>query len=897
MNHVSLIDSFLKPYIMSIKHIGILSFSLLLFPALGAMSETYLVHPGISAGNGEFTYKNHTYTIGTTAFPSPSALMAADIAEGSTIYFAPGTYKEPFTVSVSGLKLMGANEFMDARAGVRYEPSKIGARITVNADNVEINGFDFYDKGQIYNDEASRAKPLTGLMVRFNVSEGNTLERKAGVAVIRLGKRYSDASANVKASRMRYADIDISHNIFIGNGAPNYIELCGASGITVIRDNKFRDGATSIHLANTVGTVNVEHNIFQEVGKSTQSSGGDFAVQINRSAGEGSSVFNIKHNEFIDCVGQESLYPVIRFYPGKAGGADLVSPVDCAVNVNYNVFTGKKKIHADYNYVYYADKSTTGNVRSDLRFNTFDNSGYSMAFVNRPGQNALQRFGSSVSGPVDPAQCTFGTFKGVTSLASVRVLQSFDVDPVTGDVFYIQLDGRGAVDGDPEPLRITRVKANGSMSSMRLVWSGHGTNMAVANIDGQQYIFTGGKAVLPSSSAEETRADACCWFRYVENATADLRENSFTHSGVTYDISSYDCPSRNNEYPAVDEVNRLFCVRNTASGVNYYRIFDLDDMLANKSKAVTLADVTIYKKSNPTTDAKDNGYNTWDHQGYTIHGDYLYVIEGVGTEASDAIDGKPTIYLHVYDWRNKKFMFRRRLNNSAIAALNSGEPEGVKLRVNDDGQAEILIGLVQGQVGSRKAVIYKYTPGSQTFAIDKASLTSATERIDLSSTTGTDATQGVIIMNSNLHGDLSVTVSGSPRFTAQATKTTVRDSRSRVVVTYTPVARVKEETGFLRVSSPTADDLIIPIKAVNNDSSGVEEIVTGVDYAPDIRIEERRLFVGGIRVMKIEIYDALSGLLICSGNEDSIDLPDSQGICILRITSETGQTYTRKISV
>ena len=882
----------LNHFFMSLRKL-LAIFSLLCVSAF-ANAGTYLISPAATTAGETITYDGKKYIVGITAFATPKALLAAAPAEKSTVNIAPGTYSEAFTISINGLKLIGPNAYIDARAQTRVSPAIFTARIGIKANSIEINGLDFSGNGQVYNTTATREAPVSGLIFRFNSISGSTLERKKNNAFLNLGKAADGEDAVQASSRLRYSDINIQHNIFKGDATPNFIQLAGASGTTTVSDNKFSSGGTSIRLDNTVGTVNIKFNKFMEVGESTKSLGGDFCIQINRSAGESSTTFNIQHNDFRNCVGQTSLYPVIRFYPGAAGSTNLVNPVNCSMNVNHNVFRGKTQVHADYNYLYYADKGTSGDVASNFRFNVFDNTDYQFAFANRPGQTSLQRFYATAFGPVDTKNCTFGTFKAATAISAATVLQSFDVDPATGDMYYVQLSGAGTINGDPKPLYITRLKPDGTKSKMTLTWAGHGTNLAVANIGGKPYIFTGGRATLKADGSE-TRADACCWFRYVGGSTADLRKTSFTHNSTTYPIKAYDREGKNNEYPAIDEVSRLFCSRTTGTGKNYFQIFDLDEMLADPSSAKAIKSVTLNKGDNPTSNASDKGYNTWDHQGYTIHGDYLYIMEGVGTESSTALSGKPTLFLHVYDWRRNKFVYRRRLSDATLLANTHGEPEGVKVRLNSSGHAEILVGVAVGSSGSRKAAIYKYTPKSAAFSLSNAKHSASESSISLTTTSGVKVSKDITTTNTNLHGGVTTPVSGSKQFSASKSKASAWHAETTVTVTYTPVDDVKQHSGFLRISSPMATDVTIPINAVNTTATGVGDVSVDAAAEPVISIRNGYVTVEGLTPSRIEIFNAATGAMICSSVPEDTPQLTARGVYIVRVTTLGDHRWTKKI--
>lgn len=829
-----------------------------------AMAETYLVSPqaATAAPGTEVTYNGKKYVAGTTAFGTIMDLMTAGPAESSTVNVAPGTYGDACSVTVDKLSFVGPNAYQDPRTETRTNQAYITARINVKANGTKFNGFDFKDGGQIYNTAATRQTPIDGLTFTYNVVNGSTLEPGDKVAIIKLGSYATGETAPTADVQMRYKNVNISHNIFKGAHTVNYIQIAGAAVKTTVTDNKIQNGGTSIRLDHATGVVDVKFNKFMEIGQETLAGGGSFCVQINRSAFEGTTEFNIMHNDFRKCTGQTSLYPVIRFYPGKAASTNLVTPVGCSMNIKHNVFRGKDQVHDTYNYVYYADKGTSGNVKTDIRYNVFDRNDYAFAYANRIGSDELNLWYADNYGLVDPKTSTFGTFKGATSISATTVLQSFDVDPQTGDIYYIQLSNAGTISSDPKPLYVTRLKPDGTQQRMTLVWAGHGTNMAVAYVDGKLNIFTGGRATLKTDGTE-TRADACCWFQFVSGATADLRKSSFTYNSKTYDIHCYDRANKNNEYPAVDEISRLFCSRTTGTGVNYFAIYDLDQVLADPDGASALSTCTIKKGDNPTTVTGDAGYNTWDHQGYTIHGDCLYIMEGVGTESSTALNGKPTLWLHIYDWKRKQFVARRQLKDATLLANTHGEPEGVKVRRNADGHAEILVGVAVGGSGARKAAIYKYTPTAGTYTLSNASHKADTEAINMSTVTGTPVTQTVTVTNTNLHGGVTAQIGGSRQFTVDKSKAQAWNTATTLTVTYTPKATEETHNAFLRVSSPMAVDMVIPMTGVNTTPSSVTDVTT---ETPEPQVYGNTVEGKGL----INVYN-LSGVCVMTAT-DTADL-------------------------
>lgn len=799
------------------------------------LAASYYVSPAATTSGAVLVHKNRTYTVGTTAFPTLNELLAASPEASSAVYFAPGTYPDAVNINVEGLKLYGANAYQDPRAATRTNPSSITGRWTVTANNVTINGFDFTGAGQVYNNTATKAAPLTGLKVTFCQVSGSTLARAKNVAVIRLGSVVDDAAAPTAAVQARYVDISVVHSIFKGAAAPHFIQLCGASGTTTIDDNKFFNGGRSIRLDNATGTMYIRYNKFTEVGVDNEADGGDFCISINRSCYSGTNVVNIIANDFKNCIGATSLYPLIRFYTGEEGATDCVMPKGTTINIKNNVFRGKKQIHADYNYVYYANKGTGAGITTDISGNSFDNRNYCMAWCKNSNSGELTKYFADNYCALYPSKSTFGTWKAAATTKAVSVLQSFDVDEKTGDAYYIQVSG-AATSGDPKPLQLSHwIKSSNTWSGVKVIWAGHGSNMATCRIGGHVYIFMGGNATLPSG-ASETRSDGCSWFRYIGGSTVDVRKSSFTYDGTTYPIKTFVWPDHRGIYPAVDEVSRLLVLRSRSGSSMRFVVYDLDAFLSDPANATALRNFTIHKGDNPSgLNAADKGHNTWDHQGFTVSGDYLYILEGVSSsgnpdgEGTPPINGKPTIFLDCYNWRKKTFVYRKWLNNSTLLSNVHGEPEGIKVARNPEGHAELLLGIAVGNSGARKCAIYKYTPKTDETSAT-ASLPNGVHTTDLSSIAFTATnlidplSQTVTITNDGINGNVKCLCSGTKNLSVSTSKTNPWNATTTAVVTYKPDKYEPSATGYLRVSSPKAVDLVIPVTMTNSAASAVADI-------------------------------------------------------------------------
>lgn len=871
-------------------------------PSLQA--KNYLITPEATAAGAIISHKGSKFTVGTNAFASLGDLMAAGPEESSTVYFTAGTF-EGDTITVKGLSLLGCNANQDPRVADRTEVTEITSAITVNADDVTINGFNFTGNATVSNFTATAAAPLSGLTYIFNVSSGATLERSSAIAVVKLGKPVSDATATTSESQGKYKNVTISHNIFKGSETSNYVAIAGGNDGITIYDNNFDRGATSIKLDNCSGLIKLKYNNFNEVGVPTEELGGDFCMMLQRCAQSGTTEFEITHNYFNNCIGQKSLYPLIRFYPGEVDAVGTVTPVDCTVGLKHNVFRNKRQVHATYNYLYYANQKSAESVTHDVRYNDCDSTNYVFGIFQNKGAAAQERYYADNFDLIDVNNCTFGTYKAAYTTKAVTIIQSFDVDAVTGDVYYIQIENNSVCTslkstyGDPKALCLTRYdKSADTSAKMQLVWAGHGTNMSVGRIGGKVYIFTGGRGVL-NSDETETTSTACCWFPWVSGAVVDMRKTSFTHNGTTYPIYTFDIDGKNGEYPAVDEVSRHFVSRYPSGTKNIYAIYDLDNVISKQSNATARKVVTLTKGDNPTSTEGDKGYNTWSHQGYTISGDYLYILEGVSSENSTAINKKSTIALHVYNWRTNTFAYRKVLtaSNTTLSGNTFGEPEGVSVRRNSSGHAELLFGVAIGNTGARKAVVYKYTPKEAAMPLTKAKVTPDQSSLLLSTINNAPISQTIETANVNLHGGVMALISGdgAKNFSVTRTNPSSWYENTTLTVTYTPTGWQAGAKAYLRLSSPMADDVIIPLEGVNQDTTGVNSIsADDSDSAPEVMVNGDNLSVDG--AISVDLYTT-TGALAASTTGSRIDTSGLSGMYIVKAVMPGGAVKAAKVSI
>ena len=837
---------------------------LVLFAFTSAAKDYLVTNRSVAVGE-KVQYVSRTFTGGDNILSSLQQIP--NVAEtGDNFYFEPGDYYGNVTIATPKVSLLGANANREDRTSTRISESVIRGTITVNASGVLINGFAFTGAGCVTNTSATPSAPIDGFNFAYNKVYGSTVAKERFSAVLRLGVGYTGNDAKNANAHRRYNNVGIRHNTFEGSASAvsNFVVVSGSYGSLNINDNTFTDGGTSICVANAQNTVNIRFNNFKNVGSLSRTIGsvtGEFCIFLEYLAYANSTTVNIQSNVFDNCNGQSSMYCPIRFFQGDSS-TPILTPQNCRVNVNYNLFLNKTKhSSANYNYVFYGNDSYNTPAVVDTRFNRYSNSEYCMGNIKQPKGDSASRYFASSTELFDFASskgttldyytnAAGGQMKDFNISASTRVAQSFDIDDTTGDIYFAQIcpnSQSGLSLGSDEPLAITRVYKNSSggvsQQRMYLDYAGHGSNMAVCKYNGTLYIITGGNSLDSSTtpSYNGIKCQACSFVPFVAGAVADCRKNSFTYGGKTYTINYFKNKfGRNFQYPTIDRDNRLYCERSTSGDV-YYGVYDLDEVFTKWSDAEPLNVVAVKKLTNKTTyvddssniDELDKGFQTWDHQGFTISGDYIYHCEGVGRNNSAAAtkDGKkiPTIMLHVFNWRTGELAYRKPVMKGTILALDDGEPEGVKVHRDSKGRPHLLLGVVTGASGNRKANIFRYsldeTAGLNS-KIKQAVITASTSAMNFVSTDGGEKTATFTITRSSFYGTPTFTRSGedADNFSVTCDKTSWLTAKNTVTVTYKPDARKKEHTAKLRVSSAYAKDYIITLTGRNDSFTAVESV-------------------------------------------------------------------------
>ena len=438
---------------------------------------------------------------------------------------------------------------------------------------------------------------------------------------------------------------------------------------------------------------------------------------------------------------------------------------------------------------------------------------------------------------------------------------------------------------------------------MYLDHAGHGSNMAVCKYNGTLYIITGGKALdaNTSPSYDGIKTQAISFVPFVSGATADCSKDSFTYGGKTYTIHYFKNKfNRNFQYPTIDRDNRLYCERSTSGDV-YYGVYDLDEVFSKWSEAKPLNVVQVkkltnkmnYTNDNSNIDELDKGFQTWDHQGFTISGDYIYHCEGVGRNNSAAAtnNGKtiPTIILHVFNWRTGQLAYRKPVMKSEILSLDDGEPEGVKVHRDSKGRPHLLLGVVTGASGNRKANIFRYSldeTNGLASKINKTVITPSATSLSLYSADGNAVTNTFTFTRSDFYGtpQLCLTGADARHFSVKTDATSWLTAKNTVTVTYKPGIYNGNHTAKLRISSAYANDVIVTLNGKNDNVSAVQLI----DSDSDMFTVSADSEIVPAENVNIEVYNAFGQRV--SGNLHS-------GVYMVRATAANGKSIVKKVAI
>jgi len=277
-----------------------------------------------------------------------------------------------------------------------------------------------------------------------------------------------------------------------------------------------------------------------------------------------------------------------------------------------------------------------------------------------------------------------------------RVMQSFAFDNRNRRLFVAQLQPNKHRDADVHgDLCINQLDFHGNrLGHMHINDCGHGVSFGVEPI--------GPASVLWIEADAEKGADDHGW-------GTKLARVPYT-AGKT--ISSVDVAQKFQPRPGLDRItcatdsyHKRMVVRYRENGVFHYALYDIDDVASSGLSALPLYPPI----------KQPAGLGTF--QGYTVYGDYLYMItghscgKGGSSEADKCQHGEADARVHSVDLRTGG-SYRSAPTVAGLKRLTyNREPEGLAVYVTRSGTPRLFLGFASGKRNGRVAnIFYKNHP-------------------------------------------------------------------------------------------------------------------------------------------------------------------------------------------
>ncbi|MFI8962877.1 hypothetical protein ACIGO8_12220 [Streptomyces sp. NPDC053493] len=352
------------------------------------------------------------------------------------------------------------------------------------------------------------------------------------------------------------------------------------------------------------------------------------------------------------------------------------------------------------------------------------------------------------------------------------VMQSFAVEPASGDVFVLQvMDGGIRLADEPAALDyptrktrgdlcLTRLGTTGTITGhMYLRGFGHGVSLGVENRAGQIWLWT--EAESTPNSKNEGYGTAVVSFRYADGDVVD--------SGTARHTPAYTPdPAARFLTPAVDHSANELILRYTLDGGTHWARYDLAKAAAGVWEQI--------QRITPAIPADGT-----DFQGYASHAGVLYTLKGQSLETAP-LPGNT--WLTAFDWATGAQLDHQHV--TAAPGLVWREPEGMAVSVRD-GVPHLHFGFACENPGPRTCTVLSLSAAPET---DGVKVLTDWQPLELAAGVSPDqhAPQGRLI---SLAGTTTLQLSGGVKgtFTADTVIATLPDSLTPSVVARATVPR------------------------------------------------------------------------------------------------------------
>lgn len=278
------------------------------------------------------------------------------------------------------------------------------------------------------------------------------------------------------------------------------------------------------------------------------------------------------------------------------------------------------------------------------------------------------------------------------------VMQSFDLDPVGGDVFVLQImeggirlgDEAAAVDyatrkahGD---LCLTRLTAAGAIAGhMYLRGFGHGVNLGVENRAGKIWLWT--ETASTPNKSNEGYGTAVTAFAYADGDVVD-------HGTARHTPPYTPDPAARFVTPTIDHGAGELIVRFSLNGAMHWERYDLAKASAGVWEPI--------QRLTPALPAAT-------FQGYASHAGVLYTLQGDAYGATNPEPGNT--YITAFAWATGELLDRRLI--TAAPGLEWREPEGMAVSVRS-GVPYLHFGFACEDPGPRTCTIMSLSGAPET---------------------------------------------------------------------------------------------------------------------------------------------------------------------------------------
>ncbi|MEV6951119.1 hypothetical protein [Streptomyces sp. NPDC051183] len=363
--------------------------------------------------------------------------------------------------------------------------------------------------------------------------------------------------------------------------------------------------------------------------------------------------------------------------------------------------------------------------------------------------------GISVEGQIDIAG-PVGKLLHRRPLKNATVMQSFGIDPVTGEIFVLQVLPGGAGRGD---LTVTRLDgAGGITGSMELRGFGHGVSMGVEHRSGVSRLWTE-TASVPTGAENDGYGTAVTHFEFRDGSVLDY--GSPLHAAPYTPVAG-----ATNVTCTIDPTTNRLVVRFKSGGMKF-EAYDL-------AKAATGVWEPLARMSQP--DPKGV------FQGYAALGGVLYMLAGEATAPGNPAPGNT--YLTSVEWPTGTVLDQRLV--TAGPGLEYREPEGMAVSVRG-GVPHLHFGFACEDPGPRTCTVLSLSAAPEA---DGVKVLTDWQPIQLASGVAVDgnAPRGRLI---SIGGTTTLQLSGGVQgtFTADAKLGTLPDALAPSMVARANVPR------------------------------------------------------------------------------------------------------------